>query len=121
MNRFGELVKRHRLNAGLTLREFCLKHTIDPGNFSRIERGLSPPPQRRDLLERYAKALRLKRGSDEWLELFDTAAAVRGEIPADLMSDSEVVDKLPVLFRTLRAMQLPAESLDELVDLIRRS
>ncbi len=121
MNKFGELVKKHRLAAGYTLREFCLKHQLDPGNFSRIERGLSPPPQGRELIERYAVALGLGRGSDDWLELFDAAAAERGEIPADLMSDEEVVEKLPVLFRTLRARQVSAEKLDELVERIRRS
>ncbi len=121
MNTFAELVKKHRLAAGCTLRVFCLKHNFDPGNFSRIERGLSPPPQGHDLLERYADALGLSRGSDDWLELFDAAAAERGEIPADLMSDKEVVEKLPVLFRTLRARQVSAENLDELVERIRRS
>ncbi len=121
MYKFGRLVKRHRLGAGLTLREFCLKHGFDPGNFSRIERGLCPPPHGRDLIERYATALGLNRGSDEWLELFDAAAADRGEIPPDLMSDEKVVDKLPVLFRTLRARQVAAHNLDELVERIRRS
>ena len=44
-------------------------------------------------------------------ELFDAAAAERGEIPADLYVGFEVVDKLPVLFRTLRAKQVSAENL----------
>ncbi len=121
MNRFGTLVKKHRLAAGVTLRDFCLKHGFDPGNFSRIERGVSAPPQGRPLLERYARALGVKEGSDDWLELFDAAAAERGEIPADLMSDEQVVEKLPVLFRTLRARQVSAQNLDELVERIRRS
>jgi hypothetical protein len=86
-----------------------------------MERGLFPPPQSRELLEKYATALGLKPGTDQWMELFDIAAAQRGQVPADLMSDAEVVDKLPVLFRTMRAKQVSPEMLDELVEKIRRS
>lgn len=120
-SKFGELLKKHRLAGGNTLREFCLNHGIDPGNYSRLERGLFPPPQSHELMEKYARALGLEPGSDQWLELFDTAAAERGQIPADLMSNSDVVEKLPVLFRTMRAKQVTADKLDELVDKIRRS
>jgi transcriptional regulator with XRE-family HTH domain len=119
--RFGALVKKLRLATGRTLREFCLANGFDPGNFSRLERGLFPPPQNRELLERYAAALTLKPGTDDWLELFDVAAAERGEIPADLMSDAEIVEKLPVLFRTMRAKQVSKGGLDDLVKRIRRS
>lgn len=117
---FGDLLKKHRRASGKTLREFCLEHKFDPGNYSRMERGLFPPPQREDLLERYALALGLKRASDDWLELFDVAAACRGEIPRDLLSDKEVVAKLPVLFRTLRGKPVSADKLDKLVDKVRR-
>ena len=86
-----------------------------------MERGLFPPPQSRQLLEKYAHALGLQPGTDDWLELFDTAALERGQIPADLMSDAEVVEKLPILFRTMRAKQVSPDKLDELVDKIRRS
>ena len=119
--KFGALLKRHRLARGQTLREFCLEHGIDPGNYSRLERGLFPPPQSHELMEKYARALGLEPGSDDWLELFDVAAAERGQIPADLMSDTDVVEKLPVLFRTMRAKQVSSDNLDDLVDKIRRS
>jgi hypothetical protein len=55
------------------------------------------------------------------LELFDVAAATRGEIPRDLLTDAELVEKLPVLFRTLRGQPVSPEKLDELAELIRRS
>lgn len=118
--KFGALLKRLRLNQGRSLREFCLQNDLDPGNYSRLERGLFPPPQRRELLEKYAKALGLGAGSDDWMEFFDVAAAERGTIPADLMSDEEVVDKLPVVFRTMRAKQVSPDLLDELVERIKR-
>jgi len=119
--KFGALLKRLRLRRGWTLREFCLRNDIDPGNFSRLERGLFPPPQSTELIERYAVALGLEPGSDDWMELFDLAAAERGEIPADLMSDEQLVDKLPVVFRTMRAAQVSPDLLDELVERIKRS
>ena len=119
--KFGALLKKLRLEKGQTLREFCLERGFDPGNFSRLERGLFPPPQSHELLEKYAVALGLTPGSDDWLEFFDVAAAERGEIPPDLMSDAEVVDKLPVLFRTMRAKQVSGDGLDDLVERIRRS
>ena len=118
---FGEMLKRLRMTKGITLREFCLAHKLDPGNYSRLERGLFPPPQREELLEKYAMALDLRRGSDEWIEFFDLAAASRGEIPRDILSDQEVVGKLPAVFRTLRGKPLSADKLDELVEKIRRT
>jgi transcriptional regulator with XRE-family HTH domain len=118
---FGKLLKKLRMAKGLTLREFCQKNGFDPGTYSRLERGRFPPPQRPELLEKYADAFGLKRGSDDWLEFFDVAAAGRGEIPKDLLSDEEVVDKLPILFRTLRGSPVPIDKLDELVEQIRRS
>lgn len=119
--KFGDLIKQLRLERGQTLREFCSENRLDPANFSRLERGLFPPPQSRELLEKYATALGLREGSDEWLNFFDVAAAERGQLPADFMSDEEVVEKLPALFRTMRGKQLTAEKLDELIERIRRS
>ncbi len=120
-NKFSAMLKQIRLEKGLTLREFCLKNGFDPGNYSKLERGLFRPPESHELLERYALALEVEPGSDRWLELFDLAAAERGQIPNDIMSDREVVDKLPVFFRTMRGKQLSSEQLDELVEKIRRS
>ncbi|MCM8794588.1 MAG: hypothetical protein NC819_02130 [Candidatus Omnitrophica bacterium] len=112
---FGEFFKAKRQELGLTLREFCLKHKLDPGNHSRLERGLLPPPQDRDRLEEYARYLGLKQGSDDWYLFFDLAAAAKGRIPEELMEDKEVVAKLPLVFRTLRGKRLSDKELDELV------
>ncbi len=119
-NAFGALLKQLRIDRKLTLREFCHRNGFDPGNYSRLERGVFNPPQDRQKLEQYAKALGLCPGEDDWLEFFDTAAASRGEIPEDLLSDDEVVRKLPILFRTLRAKPVSPDNLDELVDRIRK-
>ena len=120
-NAFGLKLKELRLKRKLTLREFCQSSGIDPGNYSRLERGVFPPPQKEELLERYASALGLSRGSAEWLEFFDLAAVARGEIPRDLLTDEEVTNKLPIIFRTLRGSPIPPEKMDALVEKIRRS
>ena len=118
---FGEFFKVKRQAMGLTLREFCLKHKLDPGNLSRLERGLLPPPQNRKLLEQYAGCLELKPGSADWYTLFDLAAAAKGRLPEDLLEDKELVAKLPLLFRTLRGKRLTDRQLDELVKKVRGS
>jgi transcriptional regulator with XRE-family HTH domain len=121
MFQFGDYIKGLRVKQKQTLRDFCLAHGIDPGNYSRLERGRFPAPQKTEILEKYALALGLRRGSDEWVEFFDMAAASRGEIPADLLNDEQVLQKLPVLFRTLRGSPVPADKLDELIELVRKS
>ena len=119
-SRFSTKLKELRLESGRSLREFCLANGIDPGNYSKLERGLFPPPEKHDLLEKYATALGLKPGSDQWLELFDLAAAERGVIPKDLLSDEELVEKLPLLFRTMRGTPLSPEQLDSFAEHVRR-
>ncbi len=118
--RFGDLFKQRRMALGKTLRQFCQDHGLDPGNISRLERGLLPPPQGRAVLESYAKCLKLRKGSDEWYELFDRAAAQTGRIPQEILDDEELLEKLPILFRTLRGQKVPDEQLDELVRKIRQ-
>ncbi len=118
--RFGDLFKQRRVALGKTLRQFCLDNGLDPGNISRLERGLLPPPQGREVLESYARCLKLKKGSDEWYELFDRAAAETGRIPQEIIEDEELLAKLPILFRTLRGQKVPDEQLDELVRKIRK-
>ncbi len=112
---FGEFFKAKRIELSLTLRQFCLKFGLDPGNLSKIERGLLPPPKNQEKLEEYAGYLGLKKGSDDWIEFFDRAAAESGRLPTDILSDKEVVEKLPILFRTLRGQKVPDDKLDELV------
>ena len=118
---FEMRLKELRTTKGVTLLEFCQANQFDPGNYSRLERGVFPAPHKEELLAKYALALGLTRGSDEWLEFFDLAAASRGAIPTDLLSDEEVVKKLPVLFRTLRGSPVTEEQLAGLVEKIRRS
>lgn len=120
-NTFGHFFKEMRLRTGLSLRQFCIKHSFDPGNISRIERGIASPPQSREKLAEYASDLCIDKDSDDWYDFFDYAAAATGRIPQDVMSDEELVKKLPVIFRTLRGQKLSVEKLRELAESVRTS
>jgi transcriptional regulator with XRE-family HTH domain len=116
---FADFLKQRRIASGQTLRAFCAAHGFDVGNFSKMERGILAPPHGDDRLGVYAGALGLQPDSDEWFEFFDLAAAARGEIPSDLLSDAQVLERLPVMFQAMREMD-PAK-LDEFIQLVRRS
>jgi transcriptional regulator with XRE-family HTH domain len=118
---FGEFFKAVRGRRGLTLRRFCLTHGLDPGNISRMERGLMPPPTGREKLEKLASYLELKVGSDEWYEFFDLAAASAGRVPEYVMDNAELVKRLPLVFRTLRGQKPEKEKLDSLVEAVRKA
>ncbi len=117
---FGEFFKRKRMELGLTLREFCRKNGFDAGNISRIERGVARAPQGADLRAKYAAALGIKEGTDDWLNFFDLAAADLGEIPEDLQDDEKLLKSLPLLFRTVRDSDLSEEELKKLIEALRK-
>lgn len=118
---FAEFFKEQRIKTGKTLRQFCLDNGFDAGNISKLERGLLPPPESTEKLVAYAHALEIREGSNEWFDLFDLAAVARGQVPARLMNDAELVARLPVVFRTLEGKRVTPEQVDDLIALIRRS
>ena len=120
-NAFGEFAKKKRLSLGVSLRQFCRDNGFDWGNISRMERGVSDPPKSREVQERYARALELEEGSEEWQTFLDLADICAGNIPQRIMSDEELVPKLPLVFRTLDGQKLTPEKLRELAEMIRRA
>ena len=118
---FGQFFKKMREKRGLSLRQFCVKNKVDPGNISKLERSLMPPPQSREKLEQYASFLRIRQGSPEWYEFFDLAAANSGKIPADILSDENLMKRLPLVFRTIRGQKISKEKLEELVEVMRKA
>lgn len=117
---FGAFFKQKRINLGLTLREFCRINKFDPGNISKIERGLLPPPQSNEKRKEYANALGIKEGTDDWLEFCDLAVMGAGKIPPDVASNEELMNALPILFRSIRRKELDDEDLRNLVNSIRK-
>jgi len=115
---FGEFFKQKRVARGFTLREFCRINEFDPGNISKIERGLLRPPQSHEKRLEYAKSLGIEEGTDDWLEFSDLAVMGAGKIPPDI--SNEVMNALPVLFRSIRRKELNEEDLKRLVESIKR-
>lgn len=117
MKTFGEFVIMLRKRNRITLREFCRLTKIDPSNWSKIERGILSPPKSQEVLDEIAQVLHLKKKSEEYYLLNDLAAI--SFIPKELMSDDELLDKLPVFFRTLRGQPPSNNELDELIKIIK--
>lgn len=86
-----------------------------------MERNAIPPPQDHGILSRYASALDLKEGSDDWYLFFDLAAADRGMVPKDIMDNDALVRELPAFFRTLRGQKPTESELKTVVGKIRNS
>ena len=78
---FGETVKNLRIAKKVTLRQFCQEHGYDPSNWSKIERGINPPPKDEETLMRWAKALGLKAQTEDWKNFMLEAEVSRGNIP----------------------------------------
>ena len=121
ISNFGKYLKALRKEKRIGLRDFCRKAEADPGNISRMERGLMPPPQSEDILRRYATAAGVEYGSDDWYRLVDLAAADKGIVPRDLLENEEVVQMLPAFFRTLRGQKPTKEEMKRLAEKLRGS
>ncbi len=117
MLNFGDFMKQLRLKNKITLREFCRVTGIDPSNWSKIERGVLPPPKSKMMLEEIARVLKLTKESEEWYTLMDLAAITH--IPKELLSDEMIIEKLPVFFRTLRGQKPTSGELENLIKLLR--
>lgn len=117
---FGEFFKSKRIEQGLTLREFCKKHRLDPGNLSKMERGQLKPPSG-EKLEEYARYLAIIKGSTDWYTFFDRASACKGIIPEEFMNDEELIQSLPIIFRTFRNKQVTKELTLNLIERLKKA
>ena len=116
---FGEFVREKRLARDLSLRKFCETAQLDPSNWSKIERGRFPAPTSREALEHIAKVLGLVKATDDWLHFFDLASITQQRIPEELYADKEVLDVLPIFFRTVRGDKPKKKDLQKLIDLLK--
>ncbi|MDL1981033.1 MAG: helix-turn-helix domain-containing protein [Deltaproteobacteria bacterium] len=116
---FGEFIKTLRLDRDIGLREFCRQLSIDASNWSKIERGILPPPQGDEKLDQIAEVLGIKKISELYNELKDKAAIDAGIIPKDILSDQETLNLLPMFFRTVRSEKPTAEEIEKLIEKIR--
>jgi transcriptional regulator with XRE-family HTH domain len=113
---FANFIREKRIAAGLTLRQFCRLSGFDSSNWSKIERGLKLPPQSKNVLDEIASVLKIKEDSQEYKELLDLAALAT--VPEELI-ESEILEQLPVFFRTVRGEKPTTEELNTLITKIR--
>lgn len=116
--KFNQITKQLRLNLRLTLRQFCLNAQLDPSNWSKVERGVIPPPKDQETLDRIIKTLNIT--NSERQAFIDAAFAARAEIPDDIAGDERLVAQLPAFFHTLRGSELSREKMDELIADVRK-
>ena len=117
MKRFGDFIRDLRLKKRMTLREFCKRAEIDPGNWSKIERGISLPPKGKEVLSQIADVLSVPIESEEYKSMLDYAAI--GHIPLEI-TEQTIISKLPMFFRTARGAQPTSEEMENLIDIIRK-
>ena len=115
--KFGDFVKHRRIEAGLTLRSFCREVGFDPSNWSKIERGVIPPPQDQETLDRIARLVGCDAAGKE--EMRDLAAAARGQLPPDFQ-DEAILAKLPAFFRAIRGQEFNTEDIEILSKAVRK-
>ena len=118
---FGEWLKDRRGRKRLALRVFAKMAGLDPGNLSRYERGVVPPPQDEAVLSRIGRALGLRPGSTPWKEMVHLSAIGGRRIPPDVADDPDLLRALPVLVRTLKGKKLTEEELTRLARRIQES
>jgi transcriptional regulator with XRE-family HTH domain len=114
---FGELVKNLRIAKQLTLRQCCAQLGADPSNWSRLERGVTPPPKDIGILANWATFFGLT--GQEKQDFFDCAALSRRELPDDVASDERVLSVLPAFFRAVRGKGLEGEKLTQFIETVR--
>lgn len=116
---FGEMLRELRLKKEITLRKFCRLTGLDPANVSRLERGIVPPPQSEETLDRIALILSLEEGTEGYDDFMACAAVSTGKIPRKTMEDDELIGKLPIFFRTLDGRKLTEEQLELLIEKVK--
>lgn len=111
---FGEFIKNKRILLGYGLREFCIRFGFDPGNLSRIERGAWPPTKLPSYAKKMSRALRLTKR--ERVQFDRLASVANGMIPKDILTDEELVKRLPAIFFGIKH-----RNVDRLIELLRRN
>ena len=114
---FSTTVKSLRLEKKLTLRDFCEQAGLDASNWSKVERGVNPPPGDVETLERLADFFGLTGATK--LSFMDEAALQRREIPADVADNLVLQRALPAFFRAARGHELSEAELKNLANDIR--
>lgn len=113
--KFNDFVKKARIEKRTSLREFCRKTDLDPSNWSKIERGYLLPPKDPETLGKIAEGLGFEKDGENYKILFELAAIA--SIPAGIIEEN-VLEKIPLFFRTLRGNKPTEAELRELFNFV---
>jgi transcriptional regulator with XRE-family HTH domain len=115
---FGEKLKELRIHKRLTLRNCAAVLQVDPSNWSKFERSITPAPKDIEILESWAEFFGLAGQAKS--DFFDLAALSRNQIPEDIADDARVMQVLPAFFRAVRGKELEGEKLNQFIEDIRK-
>jgi len=118
LKQFGETLKQFRIRKQLSLRDICGMVDYDPSNWSKIERGVIPPPSDEAILKKWAQVLGV---GHDWRRFVDDAKVAQGVIPQDILSQSDMVKCLPAFFRTLRNKKPTREYIKTILELLKNA
>jgi transcriptional regulator with XRE-family HTH domain len=118
---FGDYVRDLRLAQKKTLRQFCHDNGLDPSNWSKVERGVNPPPKDDAILNQWPEYFGIKPKTDAWEKFMDVARISRGEIPKDILDDEKAVALLPAFFRTVRGAEVGEDEVKKLIQKIKEA
>ena len=90
---FHDHVKDLRIRKQIGLRQLCAQCGLDPSNWSKFERGMSPPPGDALALDRIAALLDLK--ADEKQQLADLIKFGHQEIPVEVIAKPVAIEGKP--------------------------
>ena len=115
---FGDYLKSRRLERDLTLRDFCRSAGEDPSNWSKVERGILPPPTDEARLTNIAGILGIE--GDSLREFIDKAITAAGSLPKFVMTNEVLLDQLPAFLRTMDNIKPTEEDFRKIIDLLQR-
>jgi len=121
MTSFGDYIRSLRNERMLSLRDVCKTTGYDPSNWSKMERGILPPPSDESTLKSWAKALEIKHDSEKFSNFMDLAVMASGTIPEDVLSNEKAAEYIPAFFRTIRGQKPSKEELDRLFELLKNA
>jgi transcriptional regulator with XRE-family HTH domain len=119
LKQFGQILKNLRMGNDMSLRDICKIVNYDASNWSKIERGIIPPPSDTKVLDLWAHALGLTKNNKEYQNFIDDALVAQNIIPEDVMATPGSVAYLPAFFRTIRGQKPTKEEIDQLIRLIK--
>ena len=97
--KFGEFVRKERLEQGLSLRSFAKSCGMQPSNYCHVENGTLNPTH--EQVDKIAAILKFEEGSPEYRKLVDLVASARKGVPSDLQKMIDGNKLIPALLRTV--------------------